>query len=178
MRTLVFLTLACLLIESVLFVGRSNADYMGSPPKPPKTLVTFKAMYPVAGPFVAAAIRGVPGDGLPWAIQKASGRLDANGHLVVNVKGLVFTNDNVVPPELRGINDETEFRGLVSCLTVSNGAVVEQNVVSAGVPASPRGSSKINVRLTLPNPCVAPIVMVLSGSDDFWFAVGGGSFAP
>jgi hypothetical protein len=60
----------------------------------------------------------------------ASGSLTTDGHLMISVRGLVFTNDPEVPPELRGINDETAFR-------------------------------------------VAPIIFVISGDEEHWFAVTG-----
>jgi hypothetical protein len=89
----------------------------------------------------------------------------------------VFKDEPSVPEELRGKNDETDFRGLVSCLTEEGdeGAekVVTKNVVTEPFPATPNGDSAINAEIELPNPCVAPIVMVLAGSEDKWFAVTG-----
>jgi hypothetical protein len=35
------------------------------------------------------------------------------------------------------------------------------------------GDSTIDTMVTLPNPCVAPIVFVVAGSEDKWFAVTG-----
>lgn len=35
------------------------------------------------------------------------------------------------------------------------------------------GDSSIRATVNLPNPCVAPIIMVLAGSEDKWFAVTG-----
>jgi hypothetical protein len=51
--------------------------------------------------------------------------------------------------------------------------VTTENVTTAGFPATPTGDSDIDAMITLPNPCVAPIVFVLSGSEDKWFAVIG-----
>jgi hypothetical protein len=39
--------------------------------------------------------------------------------------------------------------------------------------ADRRGNSLIFERLELPNPCVAPIVMVLAGDREEWFAMTG-----
>src|SRR5262245_62185045 len=88
--------------------------------KPAKLILMFQTMYGVDGPFVGEAnpIRGVIGDELPWEIAKSiRGRLNTKGHLKIVVHGLVFKDDPSVPPELRGKNDEAEFRGLVSCLS-------------------------------------------------------------
>ena len=48
-----------------------------------------------------------------------------------------------------------------------------ENVTTEGFAATPFGDSDIDAQITLPNPCVAPIVFVLSGSEDKWFAVVG-----
>lgn len=86
-----------------------------------RIVLTFETMYGVDGPFVHdASIRGVLGDELLWDIRKVKGSLSADGPLVLQIKGLVFSNDPSVPPNLRGTNDETSFRALVSCL-VENG---------------------------------------------------------
>lgn len=139
-------------------------------------LVAFGTMYGVDGPFVgdANAIRGVPGDELPWEIDGSiRGRLDTDGHLTIRVRGLVFKEGDPVPPEIQGTNDEAEFRGLVSCLTEVGDSVEVANVLTAGFPATPTGDANIIATVALPNPCVAPIVMVLAGSEDKWFAVTG-----
>jgi len=134
----------------------------------------FGTMYGVDGPFINnSSIRGVLGDELPWTLTSAKGSLSANGHLLVNVRGLVFANDASVPPELRGINDETQFRALVSCLVESGKRVGTVNITTAGFPATRSGDSNIDTFITLPPQCVAPIIFVLSGSEDKWFAVTG-----
>jgi hypothetical protein len=139
-------------------------------------IVTFNTMYGVDGPFLgeANAIRGVIGDELPWDIARSvSGELDTSGHLRIRVRGLVFKDDPLVPPNLVGTNDEAEFRGLVSCLTEAGDSVETQNVTTEGFAATKEGNSFINATVELPNPCIAPIVMVLAGSEDKWFSVTG-----
>ena len=137
-------------------------------------VVGFGTMYGVDGPFVnSKVIRGVRGDELPWTLGSATGSLSTDGHLHISVRGLVFTNDPSVPPELRGINDETSFRGLVSCLVEGKHKIETVNVTTAGFPATRSGDSDIDGVVTLPPQCVAPIIFVLSGSEDKWFAVTG-----
>ena len=51
--------------------------------------------------------------------------------------------------------------------------VETQNVITDGFHANTHGDSFIHERIELPNPCVAPIVMILAGSEDKWFAVTG-----
>jgi hypothetical protein len=140
-------------------------------------LLSWGTMYGVDGGFVNHKdIRGVQGDELPWTLTSATGSLSTSGQLMISIRGLVFTNDPEVPPELRGINDETSFRALVSCLTdEGRGRVSTINITTSGFPAKRSGDSDINTTIGLPSGgCVAPIIFVLSGSEDKWFAVTGG----
>ena len=140
-------------------------------------ILTFDTMYGVEGQLLGAtnAIRGITGDEAPWEIKHSiKGRLDTDGHLIIVVKGLVFADDPLVPPDLVGKNDETTYRGAVSCLTEDpTGAIITTNVFTQGFPSSVSGDSFINAKIDLPSPCVAPIIFVLAGSEDKWFAVTG-----
>jgi len=109
-------------------------------------------------------IRGINGGGLPWIIGPSAGELKANGKLEIRVNGLVFaagpnTGKNTVP----------NFRAIVSCLTV-DGAVA--NVLSDLFPADTAGNASIETQLTLPQPCIAPLVFVTSPGGA-WFATIG-----
>lgn len=138
-------------------------------------LLVFHSMYGVDGPFVGNAfpLRGIPGDELPWTIASANGWLDTDGHLTLQVKGLVFTDDEEVPPNLRGTNDEPTFRAAISCISESGDRVVRRNVLTDPFPATPDGDARERTTVELPNPCVAPTLLVLAGSEDKWFAVVG-----
>jgi hypothetical protein len=138
-------------------------------------IVSFETMYGVDEGFVKHnPIRDVRGDELPWVVGSAVGSLTVGGHLTVSVRGIVFADDPEVPPEIRGTNDESQFRALVSCLVSDHkGKVSTVNVVTAGFPATPTGDSDIDAQLQLPSDCVAPIIFILSGSEDKWFAVMG-----
>jgi len=150
---------------------------------PPGTLIKFTTMYGVDGPFVnSTTIRGVRGDELPWEVGNVDGSLTTDGHLQLSVTGVVFANDPEVPANIRGTNDEAQFRALVSCLTEAkkgnghgNGEVkiATANVTTAGSSATTTGNSTIDAFVSLPNPCVAPIIFVMSGSEDKWFTVTG-----
>ena len=138
-------------------------------------IVSFETMYGVAEGFVKHnPIRGVLGDELPWEIGSAVGSLTVGGRLRVSVRGLVFADSPDVPPELRGINDESEFRALVSCLVPEGKRKVNVvNITTAGFPATQSGDSDIDTTIQLPGDCIAPIIFVLSGSEDKWFSVMG-----
>ena len=113
------------------------------------------------------------GDELPWEVGSAVGSLSTDGHLTITVRGLVFSDVPEVPADLRGTNDEAEFRGLVSCLVASAHKVSTVNITTQGFAATPTGDSDIDATVQLPADCVAPIIFVLSGSEDKWFAVMG-----
>jgi hypothetical protein len=145
-----------------------------------ETVLSFGTLYGVDGGFVGHnPIRGVIGDELPWVIGSASGSLSTDGHLQISVRGLVFANDPSVPPELRGINDEASFRALLSCVTDDGrgkdgrGRVATVNILTGPFPATTAGDSDIDTVLALHGACAAPIIFVMSGSEDKWFAVTG-----
>jgi len=144
----------------------------------PATIVKFSTMTPVTGPYVGATnpIRGVPGGGLPWIITAGTGSLKSDGHLRVRVRGLVLADQAPVPPALQGVNPFPDFQAIVSCQSIgAGGTATITNVSTAEFPASTTGNSNINATVTLPQPCIAPIVFVTSpGAGASWFAATGG----
>lgn len=164
-RRALCVTMLCAL-ASPTFAGDSSMSH--------GALLTFKSMYAVDGPFLTPQgqadpnIRNVPGDFQERVIRKhIRGHLFANGRLVIQVRGLVFPN---------APNDQDNFRALVSCLTEDGNQIAIANVVTARFPTGPNGNANINAKLHLPNPCIAPIVMILnddSSDGDVWFAVTG-----
>ena len=155
-----------------LTAARASAQSgMGNPYGPSsgsksQVILSFKTMYGVNGPFLGATnpVRGVEGDAEAWFSKSIKGTLTNRGKLSISVKGLVLPD---------GTNDASEFRALVSCLAVTDTTVTERNVVTDGFPATPKGNAKIKAQLTIPNPSVAPIVMILPGDEDVWFAMTG-----
>ena len=132
-------------------------------------IMAFGTMYGVDGPFIdpANAIRGIVGDEEPWKLDSGRGFLTTSGHLRIRVRGLIFGDGSP--------NDESSFRGAVSCITENEdaGTTPVANVFTEGFPATPEGDSDIDAHVTLPNPCVAPVIFVLAGSEDKWFSVTG-----
>jgi hypothetical protein len=136
-------------------------------------VLEFDTMAPVVEPFTGSAhpIRGVSGGGLPWELDRARGRLDADGNLTIRVDGLVLARRAPVPPALQGTNPIAEFRAIVNCLTPASPDVGEQ-ITTATVPASSDGDARIRAHVALPDPCIAPIVFVTSPTEA-WFATTG-----
>lgn len=122
-------------------------------------------------------IRGLNGGGLPWVVAGAEGKLTTTGKLDVQVTGLVLdpTDPTVIARGLAGDNPVGSFRAVVSCLSNTGGVV---NVMTGLFPATTGlasaggGDAEIETTLSLPQPCIAPIIFVTSPGGA-WFAVTG-----
>jgi hypothetical protein len=144
-------------------------------------IMQFDTLTPVNGSREESAteespntVRGVVGGGLPWAIESGSGSLSCDGHLVVRIRGLVLASHPEVPATLQGTNPFPAFRIVVSCLRGGNGALAVANVSTGDFEASSGGDSEIDARVSLPHPCIAPIVLVTGPSGTAgWLAVTG-----
>ena len=146
-------------------------------------ILDFDTMVGVPGPYTgsANAIRGVPGGGLPWVVDSAKGRLRADGRINVSVMGLVLDpNDPDVPATVAGTNPIPTFKAIVSCMSkdATTGAANTVNVSTDVFPADTAGNSTINDTISLPRPCIAPIVFVTSPGTTTvptgaWFAASG-----
>lgn len=133
-----------------------------------------KVLAAVTEPYTGAtnAIRGVPGGGLPWQIGDAQADLRADGSLKVEVEGLVLATRAPVPPALQGTNPIAQFKAIVSCAAIVDGAASTVNVSTPLAAASKTGDAEIEAQLQLPSPCFAPIVFVTSPGGA-WFAATG-----
>ncbi len=174
-------------MRKVASVGGAAPDEVMMTPRPrvaasedpgPAMVLKFGTMTPVAGPFVNSAnpVRGIPGGGLPWVLTSACGSLSRDGHLLVRVRGLVLADQPSVPASLRGRNPFPALRVVVSCLSTGAGGVLNVANISTGdFEASGAGDADIDARVSLPQPCIAPIVLVTGPSGDGrWFAITGG----
>ncbi len=158
-----------ILLSALLFAGSAPSASARVP-----RILQFDTMIGVpptlTGTQSVAALRNVPGGGLPWMVGTASGFLTASGHLKVEVQGLVFaagpnTGSNTVPA----------FRALVSCVNADG---TFDNILTGSFPAtlgpasSGGGDADIETDVSLPEPCIAPIVFVTSPGGA-WFAATG-----
>jgi hypothetical protein len=120
-------------------------------------------------------VRGLDGGGLPWVVSSASGKLQANGDLMVNVSGLIIPADNAQAQSqgVAGTNPFPEFKAVVSCLTMdSNGSVATMNLETNTFPATTAGDAQVSTSVNLPDPCIAPIIFITSPTN-LWFAATG-----
>ena len=138
-----------------------------------KDVLEFDTMTGVIEPFTGTTnpVRGVPGGGLPWELDRARGDLRSDGRLEVRVEGLVLARRAPVPEALQGTNPIPQFRAAVNCLMPD---APDQGVTLATdpVPASPDGDARIRATVDLPEPCIAPVVFVTSPTGA-WFAATG-----
>jgi hypothetical protein len=137
-------------------------------------ILSFDTMTGVVRPFTGATnpIRGVPGGGIPWTLAEAKGELRTDGRIEVRVRGLVLAEGSRA-----GTNPITAFKAIVSCLTPTTddtGTLVVGTVNRSTntFPASAAGDSEIEDVVSLPTPCIAPIVFVTSPTGS-WFAATG-----
>jgi hypothetical protein len=163
-----------LLSATAVGVAAASTSHHPSDHHEASTVLRFHTMAPVTGPYVGTAnpIRGIPGGGLPWIIKSARGSLDNHGHLFVQVRGLVLANVSAVPAALRGTNPLPNFLAVVSCQSIGAGnTATVVNVATGAFAASKAGNSTISAKVSLPRPCIAPIVFVTG--PGIWLAATG-----
>ncbi len=166
-RTMLTVMLAAILIAgSISAVGADESK-----------LLDTNAMVGVPRPYTGAtnAIRGVPGGGLPWVIDFGKAKVSPEGSVDVQVKGLVFDPDDeaVIGLGIGGTNTVPNFKAIVSCLSKdADGNPVTVNVSTGLFPADTNGNAHIDDEVSLPEPCIAPVVFVTSPGGA-WFASTG-----
>lgn len=160
----------CCFFATVVLVIALSTDA-----KADQRILRFDTMNGVDGPFLGAdnPIRGIRGGGLPWIVARGRGKLDEDGKLDVEVRGLIIPISAGL-----GFNPAPFFRVVVSCLGVdANGMVEVVNVttdngdeVMIGDPRN--GDARFKTSVDLPTPCVAPILFVTSPGGSWFSATG------
>jgi hypothetical protein len=164
------LSFAVLLVVLAALVGMQASAAIAKSGDKPRQLLGWQTMVGVPEAFTdtQAPIRGINGGGIPWTLTAARGELSTTGELEITVDGLVLATTLS--------NPIASFRATVSCLA-ADGPV--QNVQTAAFPATTGlastggGDSTIEAQVSLPDPCIAPIVFVTSPGGA-WFASTGG----
>jgi hypothetical protein len=171
MKGLQVIALGLLLVLSMLLATGSGPTAVSA--KVPKIL-EFDTMVGVPAGLTGAqsqgSLRGINGGGLPWAIGSAHGELTASGRLEITVQGLVLAAGANA-----GSNPIASFRAMVSCVR-SDGSF--ENIPTDTFPAttgpatSGGGNASIETNVSLPSPCIAPIIFVTNAGGS-WFAATG-----
>jgi hypothetical protein len=173
MKKASFISLVVVLLMSSVFLSAGVPTAAAANP----TIYKFNTMVGIPRPYTGSAnpIRGINGGGLPWVITSANGLLHADGKLEIQVRGLVIDPNDpaAIAAGRAGTNPVTDFIAIVSCLSKdANGAATTVNVQTNPFPASPTGDSTISDMVSLPQPCIAPIVFIASPGGA-WFAATG-----
>ena len=167
MKKYIVTVLAMVLALSLVFLGSSYSQATAKETK----IMEFSTMVGVPRPYTGAtnAIRGVNGGGLPWKIVgSAEGELKASGKLEITVRGLVLAEGANIDK-----NPIPNFKAIVSCLSKdASGNPTTANVSTGLFPADLAGNAEIEATLSLPKPCIAPIIFVTSPTGS-WFAATG-----
>jgi hypothetical protein len=136
-------------------------------------LFEFNRMTPVVPPFTGNTnpIRNLGGGGAPWKITSGRAEMNSTGNLEVHVLGLVLVGT--------GANPIANFAAILSCQSIDpvTKTPTVVNLVAGIAPATTTGDAEIEGHVTLPSPCIAPIVFVAipatATAPARWLAVSG-----
>lgn len=172
MKKFLYVTLSAIMLLSAFLAGSASTASAKE-----TRVLEFDTMAGVPKPYTGAtnAIREIPGGGLPWVISTARGELKSTGKLEVLIRGLVLDpNDpDVIARGIGGTNPVPNFKAIVSCLSRDEaGNPTTVNVSTDLVPATTTGNARIDTRVELPQPCIAPIIFITS-PNGAWFAATG-----
>jgi hypothetical protein len=118
------------------------------------------AVNPAPGPDIA----GISSGGAPWLIRDGSkAKLDADGELKVDIKGLVFAETGTTTSPTGAVVSQ------VKATAICNGSPAGTTGL---VPISASGDAAIRETVAIPSTCDDPIVLVRVGSGR-WIAATG-----
>jgi hypothetical protein len=154
------------------FVAVLGVAFAGAAGAKTNRVLAFDVMTPVVAPYTSTTnpIRGINGGGVAWELHSGRGWLTTGGSLKVEVAGLVLASSHSNPVGF--------FKAIVSCQTIVDGTAQVVNVSTGTVPATTGlasaggGNADIEAQVTLPQPCIAPIIFVTSPGSA-WFAATG-----
>jgi len=150
-------------------------------------VITVAAMLPASGegrdvfrsdvaasPGANRPVRTVPSGGVPWVVSAGSDiRLSGDGRLRADIRGLLITGTGTA-------NDGTtgpvhQVAALVSCTNPATGdAGAPSAVATSTFPLSAEGNARIDQVVSVPTPCIAPIVLITANSAAGpWIAASG-----
>ena len=102
------------------------------------------------------AVGGVGSCGKIWKLKSGHAQLSSSGKLKVEVKGLVLNDTSV--GEFNGTPDGVDaVAAAVICNGPSGAAVAAQ---TDAMPLNKKGDAKVEAKLSLPNGCVGPVIVL------------------
>jgi hypothetical protein len=106
----------------------------------------------IVGSNPGVVVAGVTSGGLPWTVAEGQARLSVDGSVRVEVEGLLLINTG--PAGLDGTTGPVRF--VFASLVCMNTVVAS----TPTVPLDARGNAEIRARVSVPQPCFAPAVLV------------------
>jgi hypothetical protein len=134
--------------------GRKGDDDQGKNGRGDDAAKIFSAAI-VGSQLADPAIHGVTRGGAPWVIQRGRIQLAADGHIKIQLRGLVIPIAHGTFPANTAL-PVTTVNASLYCAPDSSGAAA----TTVSVPISADGNARITDKLTLPATCVAPTVLV------------------
>jgi hypothetical protein len=125
----------------------------------------------IACPSDKTIIGGVKACGKVWALGSGEAELSADGTLRVTLHGLVLNDASV--GQFNGSPDGVDAVAAAVICGGSNAAVAAQ---AEPMTLSPKGDAQIEAKLTMPQHCFAPVVVVrerYQGKIGGWLAATG-----
>ena len=148
-RSRVLLALLAAISALVLVPVAAGADSRGgdgsdAPPLLRSGLVgsTPTAIAPAVG---GPTLFGIPPAGAPWVVRNGRVRVSRSGDLQVRIAGLVLTSTGTNPVPM------------VTATLACNGVPA---AVTPAVPLSTAGDGRIEAMVAVPQPCLAPAVLI------------------
>jgi hypothetical protein len=126
----------------------------------------------VACPANKTAIGDVGSCGKIWKLHSGKAELSKSGKLEVKVKGLVLNDTSV--GDANGTPDGVDAVAAAVICSGPNGAAVAAQ--TEPVPLSKAGDAKIEAKVSLPNGCVGPVIVLrerYEGKIGGWLAATG-----
>jgi hypothetical protein len=111
-------------------------------------------------------VRGVNPSG-PWVIKHLDARVNSNGHITVNGRGLLLAAGNGI-----GTNAGASVFATLFCGPATTPTAFTSNL--AGVALDANGNFQINDVLSAApaSPCTTPVLLIRNASNGVWFAAG------
>jgi hypothetical protein len=111
----------------------------------------------MVGSAPGTTVGGVPSGAFPWIVNEAEASISGSGRLQVEVSGLLIASGPGVPANVAGTVGPVQMVAASVVCGGSGGAVAAG---SDGTPLSARGDAQIDAQITLPQTCMAPVVLV------------------
>ena len=145
------------------------------------TLVSFKggigvdpvsgiALGPPVSP-VSNVVCGVAPGGVPWRIGRLRAKVETNGHITVEGRGLLLAGATATLVNVIATNGGQSVKAELFCNTTN--ATFGTAHTSPLVPLDANGDFKIDVTLSpsVPPTCTNPVLLITNGAPR-WFAAG------